>query len=81
MISLRHGKTKVHVVAEERIYTSQDTTSLYVEAVHMLDGLVDEEVDHFLEEHPTIVSLFDIHVVTTLAPMFLSQPRRRETST
>ena len=32
----------------------------------MLDGLADEEVDHFLEEHPTIVSLFEIDVITVV---------------
>ena len=32
----------------------------------MLDGLADEEVDHFLEEHPTIVPLFKIYVITAI---------------
>ena len=34
----------------------------------MLDGLADEEVDHFLEDHPRIVPLFDIDIVTTVGP-------------
>ena len=28
----------------------------------MLDGLADEEVDRYLEEHPKIISLFEVDV-------------------
>ena len=49
MISFRHGKTKVQIVTEERLRTPYNTTPLYVEGVHMVDGLVDKEVDEFLE--------------------------------
>ena len=62
---------------EERISTPQDTTPLYVEGVHMLDGLTDEEVDHFLEEHPTIVPLFEIDVLTTITP-YVSEATNEE---
>ena len=53
---------------EAQIHTPQDTTPLYAEGVHMLDGLAEEEVDHFLEDHPQIVSLFDIDIVTVIGP-------------
>ena len=59
MISFRRGKTKVRLIIEERISTPQNTTPLYAEGIHMLDGLAEEEVDHFLEEHPNIVPLFE----------------------
>ena len=68
MISFRQGKTKARPITEERISTPQNTTPLYAEGVHMLDGLADEEVDHFLEEHPTIVPLFKIDVITVVGP-------------
>ena len=42
----------------------------------MLDGLIDEEVDHFLEDHPTIILLFDIDIVTTIS-LFVSEPAKR----
>ena len=29
----------------------------------MLDGLAQEEVEHFLEEHPTIIPLFEIDII------------------
>ena len=29
-------------------------------------GLVEEEVDHFLEEHPTIIPLFEIDVISAI---------------
>ena len=65
MISFRHGKT------------TQDTTPLYAEGVHMFDGLADEEVDHFLEEHSTIVPLFEIDVLTIVRP-YVSEPTTEE---
>ena len=30
----------------------------------MLDGLAEEEMDHFLEEHPTTIPLFRIDVIS-----------------
>ena len=66
MISFRQGKTKARPITEERISTPQNTTPLYAEGVHMLDGLADEEVDHFLAEHPTIVPLFEIDVIMAI---------------
>ena len=44
----------------------QNTTPLYAEGVHMLDGLAEEEVDDFLEDPPTIIPLFEIDVVSTI---------------
>ena len=32
----------------------------------MLDGLAKEEVDDFLEDHPTIIPLFEIDVITAI---------------
>ena len=52
MILFRWGKTMVRVITEEQIHNPKDTTPLYVEGVHMLDGLAEEEVDYFLEDHP-----------------------------
>ena len=34
----------------------------------MLDGLVDEEVDHYLEENPKIVPLFEVDVAKVVMP-------------
>ena len=34
----------------------------------MLNGLADEEMDSVLDEHPTIVPLFEIHVLTAVEP-------------
>ena len=59
-ISFLHGEKKVHIVTEEWIPTPKDITPLFVEGVHMHDGLTDEEVDSFLEDHPKIVPIFDI---------------------
>ena len=77
MISFRRGKTKVRIITEERISTPQNTTPLYAEGVHMLDRLADEELDHFLEEHPTIIPLFKIDVITVVEP-YISEPATEE---
>ena len=66
MISFRRGKTKVRIITEERVTTPHNTSPLYAEGVHMLDGLADEEVDDFLEDHPTIIPLFEIDVIPAI---------------
>ena len=43
----------------------------------MLEGLVNEEVDHFMEERPTIVLLFQIDVVRAVSP-YVSKPTNEE---
>ena len=66
MISFRRGKTKVQLITEERLSTPQNTTPLYAEGVHMLHGPAEEEVDHILEEHPTIIPLFEIDIISAI---------------
>ena len=34
----------------------------------MLDGLTDDEMNSFLEEHPTIILLFEIDVLLAIEP-------------
>ena len=46
--------------------TPCNTTPLYAEGVHMLDRLADEEVDEFLEDHPTIIPLFEINAISAV---------------
>ena len=41
---------------------------LYVEGAHMLDGLADEDMNSFLDEHPTIIPLFEIDVLSVVEP-------------
>ena len=66
MISFRRGKTKVRIITEEQVTTPHNTSPLYAEGVHMLDGLADDEVDDFLEDHPTIIPLFEIDAIPTI---------------
>ena len=35
----------------------------------MLDGLADDEVDNFLEDHPTIIPLFEIDAIPTIGTL------------
>ena len=39
----------------------------------MLYGFANEEVNHFLEEHRTIVPLFEMDVITTVGP-YVAEP-------
>ena len=32
----------------------------------MLDGLADDEVDDFVDDHPTIIPLFEINAISTV---------------
>ena len=68
MISFRHDKTKVRITIEAGNPTPIDNNPLYAEGVHMLDGLTDEEMNSFLEEHPTILPLFEIDVLSAVEP-------------
>ena len=69
MISFHRGKTKVWLITEECLPTPQNTTPLYAEGVHMLDVLAEEEVDHFLKEHPTIIPLFEIDIISAIGSL------------
>ena len=42
--------------------TRKELTPLYAEIINMLEGLVEEEVDQYLDEHPKIVPLFEVDV-------------------
>ena len=66
MISFRRGKIKVWILTKECLTMPHNTTPLYAEGVHMLDRLADEEVDDFLEDHPTIIPLFEIDAISVI---------------
>ena len=58
IITFRRGKTKVRVATQPRAITSKEATPLYAESINMLEWLIDEEIDRYMEEHPKIVPLF-----------------------
>ena len=68
MISFRRGKTKVRIITEERVPAALNTSPLDAEGVHMLDGLADDEVEDFLDDHPTIIPLLKINAIPTVKP-------------
>ena len=47
---------------EENATIPKDISPLYVEEIHMLEGLEDEELERYLDENPRIVPLFEIDV-------------------
>ena len=44
----------------------------------MFDGLADEEVDRYLEEHPKIVPLFEIDITKIVIPYVTNQGKESE---
>ena len=44
----------------------------------MLDGLADEEVDRYLEEHPKIVPLFEVDITETVIPYVSNQGKESD---
>ena len=62
---------------QPRATTSKEVTPLYAESINMLEGLLDEEVDHHLEKHPKIVPLFEVDITTTIGP-YITSPESDE---
>jgi hypothetical protein len=44
------------------------TTPVYVESVNMLEGLMEEEADTFLQENPTLMPVYEIDVIKEVEP-------------
>ena len=42
----------------------------------MLEGLPDEEVDRYLEEHPKIVPLFEVDITKAIGPYTCNESRK-----
>ena len=72
IITFRRGKTKVWVATQQRAVTSKEATPLYAESINMLEGLPDEEIDRYLEEHPKIVPLFEVDITAAVGPYITS---------
>ena len=50
---------------------------MYAEGVNMLNGLLDDEMESFFEEHPKIVPLFKINILMVVEP-YLAEPSTAE---
>ena len=61
VITFRSGKMKVRVPTQPRAGTSKELTPLYAESINMLDGLTNDE-----DEHWKIVLLFEVDVADFL---------------
>ena len=72
IITFWHAKTKVQVATQQRAVTSKEATPLYAESINMLEGLPDEEIDRYMEEHPKIVPLFEVDITATVGPYIIT---------
>ena len=48
---------------EESVPSPKEISPLFAEEILMLEGLEDEELEHYLDENPRIVPLFEINVL------------------
>ena len=76
-MTFRRGKTKVRVATQPRATTSKELTPLYAESINMLEGLPDQEVDRYLEEHPKSVPLFEVDITAAVRP-YITNPESDE---
>ena len=53
---------------------------LYAEAVNMMEGLDEGEVNQYFEENPKIIPLFEIDVVDIITPYITNEENEREIS-
>ena len=53
---------KVRVPTQLRVSMSKELIPLYAKSINMLDGLSDDQVNQYLEEHPKIVPLFEVDI-------------------
>ena len=51
---------------QESAPAPKEISPLYVEEIHMLEGLEDKELERYLDENPRIVPLFEIDVGGTV---------------
>mgnify|MGYP000359012293 CR=1 FL=1 len=69
------GEYKIKSV-EEKVGTKKEIVPLSIEAINMMEGLADEEVNQYLEENPKIVSLFEIDIAEIIT-LYIGKRRDR----
>ena len=65
------------MATQPRAITSKEPTPLYAESINMLEGLPDEEIDRYMEEHPKIVPLFEVDITAAVEP-YINTPEPDE---
>ena len=53
---------------------------LYAEAVNMMEGLDEGEVNQYFEENPKIIPLFEIDVVDIITPYITNEEKEADTA-
>ena len=64
-ISFCRGHAKIRVPTQESTLPTKSMTPLYLEEVHMLEGLEEEELEDYLEENPRTMPLSEFGVIKT----------------
>ena len=65
-LGFRRGHAKIRVPLQASAPAPKEISPLFVEEIHMLEGLEDKELERYLDENPRIVPLFEIDVGGTM---------------
>jgi hypothetical protein len=72
VLPFQRGGRKIRIHTTKDCIPDKATTPVYAESVNMLEGLMEEEADTFLQENPTLVPLYEIDVVKEAEPYQIS---------
>ena len=73
LLTFRKGKTKIRVSTQNRITTSKQCLPVHTEAVNMMEGLDEVEENHYFNDNPKIIPLFEVDILQALTPYVDSQ--------
>ena len=73
LLTFRKGKTKIRVSTQNKITTSKQCLPIHAEAVNMMEGLDEVEENHYFNDNPKIIPLFEVDILQALTPYMDSQ--------
>jgi hypothetical protein len=73
VLTFRKGKTKIRISTQNKVVTNKQSLPIYAESVNMMEGLDEDEENHYFEDNPKIIPLFEIDILQALTPYVDSQ--------
>ena len=73
LLTFRKGKTKIRVSAENKITPSKQCLPVHAEAVNIMEGLDEVEENHYFNDNPKIIPLFEVDILQVQTPYVDSQ--------
>jgi hypothetical protein len=72
VLRFRRGGRRIRIHTTKGCKPVKATALVYAESVNMLEGLMEEEADTFLQENLTLVPLYEINIVKEAEPYQIS---------